>query len=386
MATPHPIDQRRGLTDAVLHAASASALTQWDVDGVMSESLPAAAFDLIVAIGRCHLFGVGEQLELVKFPLEPEIVEAAIEVGVKRVGRTVERLGELESELADCDSEWETDDLVIEILHQRVELAALVSAAGRMIEQLSGAEYADVVTWDPRVSVSLDNLHFKLNELDEAIDDHRDEIARASQTFWIVNLVGDLAADQWPDRPWWMTEEIVAIDQANRSVSAGLADVDDAVESFGIVQYAVDVAASTDESIFAEQGLSLAADDSEGHFEERFSVSASLGDEELSIAFRLPIDHLTRSADEIPDETPVQIGCTAKVPGGDCEPGADGYVRRWYRVRWGTMGVRIEVKNRMKSSSALVPLNGREMITYGMLRSLDVASGERRVYVRCERS
>ncbi len=382
MATPQEIDQRRGLTDAVLHAASASALTQWDVDGAMSESLPTAAFDLIVAIGRCHLFGVGEQLELVEFPLEPEIIEPAIEVGVKRVERTLALLGKLESELAVCDSEWEADDLVIGILRQRVDLAGLASAAGRMIEQLGGVEYQDVITLDPRVGVSLDNLQFKLSELDEAIDDHRDEIARASQTFWIVNLVGDLAANQWPDRPWWMTGEIEAVDQANQNVAAALVDVDDAVESYGVVQYAVEVAVAVEESTLAEDALSLAADDSDAHFEERFSVSASLGEEELSIAFRLPAGHYMRSADEIPDETPVQIGFSAEVPVRECVANDDGIVERVYRVRWGTTGLRITAKKRLGDQSPTISLIGRTGIPYALIRSLDAAEAQRRVYVR----
>ena len=205
-------DQFWGLTRELDRSMRSNALHDWSLESVFRTEAQVAAFRLVVAIGKCLIFGVSTTDSL-DGTINLSIADAAVRRATEEAAMLEIAIQEMESDLESADSDLELHFTALTPLEWRVNLYAFCIAIeeARTIAKLHGQN--EPALFSSRVEF----LKLQLVDIDELIQEEGDLFTPALETFWLTNLDRDLADNAWRPRPWWLSDEM---NQRHRQIRA----------------------------------------------------------------------------------------------------------------------------------------------------------------------
>lgn len=212
---PLDIDQFWGLSDDLM-----AGVAQWQAD-----PQPEGAFNVLLCLGQFRLF----QIPQTPVTVHPFAVENVFVDLFYVAWREVRRMIDLIANETDNDEGLlqsmgggiEAQALALDILQSRMLFEGLRLALQELSHELKASQPFEVrESFRQRYEV----FEQAIEELDDSIDAHPEELALASDSAWPYNVRMTLPQNAWQPRPWWLTEHASHILRDHRDLVRQLSD------------------------------------------------------------------------------------------------------------------------------------------------------------------
>lgn len=371
---PDDLDARRGLTERLLASASAPQLLRWGESKEASRDAWLPAYELTVAMGHCQLFGFNPENSSLVAPIYASMVEAALRGSFHRTNLTLDALRDLDSNLDSSESPLEDHEITIGILESRFDLEACSLACKSTLSAYRSASIA----YRPVLDALIKAQERVLGKIDESIWEQRSLLAIADETFWIVNLRGDLPDDVWQPRPWWLCDDIEEFRNFRKVLIRGMESASEQTVLQVFSSPRAEVRSKEDDHQPLPADLLGMAADAQAELPPeslmRFEfIEGQVGEhqaERICVSFELQQGQQGLPTDTLPNEARVTISVEAVVPVADSEIDENGFAVRTYVVRWGVHSHRIQMRRKVFPGTIDIAIQGTAETSWGDIQLL----------------